>query len=74
MKNEKSINTWKLNNNTATKKKKKKVNEEIMKYYKPENGNTNLQNLCHTAEAKTGKFIARQSFLKKQENNKSQTT
>ena len=50
------------------------MNEEIMKYYKPENGNTNLQNLCHTAEAKTGKFIARQSFLKKQENNKSQTT
>lgn len=38
-----------------------------MKYYKPENGNTNLQNLCHTAKAKKGKFIAIQSFLKKQE-------
>ena len=50
------------------------MNEEIMKYYDRKWKHI-LQNLCHIAKAKKGKFIAIQGFLKKQEKQKkSQTT
>ena len=45
------------------------MNEEIMKYYDRKWKHI-LQNLCHIAKAKKGKFIAIQGFLKKQEKQK----
>ena len=71
----KNTNTWKpndilLNNKWVT----EEIREEIKKYLETnENGNTMIQNLWDTAKTVLrGKFIAIQSYLKKQET--SQTT
>ena len=51
------------------KERKKEIKEEIKKYLETnDNENTVTQNLCDTAKAVLrGKFIAIQSYLKKQE-------
>ena len=65
-KNTKNTNTWRLNNTLLN---NQEITEEIKKYLeKNDNKNTMIQNLWDTAEAVLrGKFIAIQSYLKKQE-------
>ena len=69
-KNGKNTNTWRLNymllnNRWIT----EEIKEEIKKYLETnENENTTIQNLWDTAKAVLrGKFIAIQSYLRKQE-------
>ena len=66
-KNVKTTNTWRLNNTLLN---NQEITEEIKKYLETNyNENTTLQNLCDAAKAVLrGKFIAIQSYLKKQEN------
>ena len=69
-KNVKNTNTWRLNNTLLN---NQEITEEIGKYLDTnDNENTTIQNLWDAAKAVLrGKFIAIQSYLKKQE--KSQT-
>ena len=62
----KSTNTWRLNNTLLN---NQEVTEEIKKYLETnDNENTMTQNLWDAAKAVlTGKFIAMQVYLKKQE-------
>ena len=61
-----NTNTWRLNNTLLN---NQEITEEIKKYLKTnDNENTMTQNLWDAAKAVlTGKFIAIQSYLKKQE-------
>ena len=65
-----NTNTWRLNNTFLN---KQQVSEEIKREMKKfletnDNENTTTQNLCDAAKAVLrGKFIAIQSYLKKQE-------
>ena len=66
----KSINTRRLNNTLLNNQEiTEEIKEEIKKYLETnDNENTVTQNLCDTAKAVLrGKFIAIQSYLKKQE-------
>ena len=69
-KNVKNTNTWRLNNTLLN---NQEITEEIKKYLETnDNENTMIQNLWDEPKAVLrGKFIAIQSYLKKQE--KSQT-
>ena len=70
----KNTNTWRLNNTLLNNQKiTEEIKEEIRKYLETnDNENTMAQNLWDAARAVLrGKFIAIQSYLKKQE--KSQT-
>ena len=62
----KNTNTWRLNNTLLN---NQEVTEEIKKYLETnDNENTMTQNLWDAAKAVLrGKFIAIQSYLKKQE-------
>ena len=62
----KNTNTWRLNNTLLN---KQEITEEIRKYLETnDNENTTTQNLWDAAKAVLrGKFIAIQSYLKKQE-------
>ena len=62
----KTTNTWRLNNTLLN---NQEVTEEIKKYLETnDNENTMTQNLWDAAKAVLrGKFIAIQSYLKKQE-------
>ena len=69
-KNVKNTNTWRLNNMSLNKKEiAEEIKEEIKKYLETnDNENTTIQNLWDAAKAVLrGKFIAIQSYLKKQE-------
>ena len=66
----KNTNTWRLNNTLPNNQEiTEEIKEEIKKYLEPkENENTTTQNLWDAAKAVLrGKFIAIQSYLKKQE-------
>ena len=66
----KNTNTWKLNNTLLNNQElTEEIKEEIKKYLETNNNeNTSTQNLWDAAKAVlTQKFIARQSYLKKQE-------
>ena len=66
----KNTNTWKLNNTVLNNQEiTEEIEEEIKKYLeKNDNENTTTQNLWDGAKAVLrGKFIAIQSYLKKQE-------
>ena len=68
--NVKNTNTWKLNNTLLNNKEiTKEIKEEIKNYLETnDNENTTIQNLWDAAKAVLrGKFIAIQSYLKKQE-------
>ena len=70
----KNTNTWRLNNTLLNNQEiTEEIKEEIKKYLETnDNGNTMIQNLWDAAKAVLrGKFIAKQTYLKKQE--KSQT-
>ena len=70
----KNINTWRLNNILPNNQWiTEEIKEEIKKYLQTnDNKNTMIQNLWDTAKAVLrGKFVAIQSYLRKQE--KSQT-
>ena len=63
-------NTWRLNNTLLNNQEiTEEIKEEIKKYLETnDNENTTTQNLWDTAKAVlTGKFIAIQSYLKKQQ-------
>ena len=65
----KNTNTWRLNNTLQSNKDiTEEIKEEIKKYLEiNDNGNTMTQNLWNAAKAVLrGKFIAIQSYLKKQ--------
>ena len=69
-KNIKNTNTWRLNNTLLNNQEiTEEIKEEIKKYLETnDNGNTMIQNLWDAAKAVLrGKFIAIQSYLKKQE-------
>ena len=69
-KNVKNTNTWRLNNTLLNNQEiTEEIKEEIKKYLETnDNENTTPQNLWDTAKAVLrGKFIAIQSYLKKQE-------
>ena len=69
-KNVKKENTWRLNNTVLNSQEIiEEIKEEIKKYLETnDNGNTMIQNLWDAAKAVLrGKFIAIQSYLKKQE-------
>ena len=69
-KNVKNTNTWRLNNMLLTNQEMtEELKEEIKKYLETnDNENTMIQNLWDAAKAiLRGKFIAIQSYLKKQE-------
>ena len=71
----KNTNTWRLNNTLLNNEViTEEIKEEIKKYLETnDNGDTMTQNLWDAAKADLrGKFIAIQSYLKKQET--SQTT
>ena len=71
----KNTNTWRLNNTLLNNEEiTKEIKEQVKKYLeKNDNENSTTQNLWDAAKAiLRGKFIAIQSYLKKQE--KSQTT
>ena len=71
----KNVNTWRLNNTVLNNQEiTEEIKEEIKKYLETnDNENTTTQNLWDAAKAVLrGKFIAIQSYLKKQET--SQTT
>ena len=73
-KNVKNTNTWRLNNTLLNNQKiSEEIKEEIKKYLETDdNEKTTIQNLRDAAKAVLrAKFIAIQSYLKKQE--KSQT-
>ena len=66
----KNTNTWRLNNTLLNNQEiTEKIKEEIKKYLETnDNENTTIQNLCDAAKAVLkGKFIAIQSYFKKQE-------
>ena len=66
----KNTNTWRLNNTLLNNQEiTEEIKEEIKKYLETnDNENTMIQNLCDAAKAVVrGKFIAIQSYLKKQE-------
>ena len=66
----KNTNTWRLNNTLVNNQEiTEEIKEEIKKYLVTnENDNTMTQNLWNSANAVLrGKFIAIQSYLKKQE-------
>ena len=66
----KNTNTWRLNNTLLNNQEiTKEIKEEIKKYLeKNDNENMTAQNLWNAAKTVlTGKFIAIQSYLKKQE-------
>ena len=66
----KNTNTWRLNNKLLNNQEiTEEIKEEIKKYLETnDNENTTTQNLWDAAEAVLrGKFIAIQSYLKKQE-------
>ena len=66
----KNTNTWRLNNTLLNKEViTEEIKGEIKKYLETnDNGDTMTQNLWHAAKAVLrGKFIAIQSYLKKQE-------
>ena len=66
----KNTNTWRLNNTRLNKQEiTKEIKEEIKKYLETnDNENMTTQNLWDAAKAVLGrKFIAIQSYLKKQE-------
>ena len=65
-KNVKNTNTWRLNNTLLN---NQEIIEEIKKYLETnDNENTTIQNLWDAAKALLrGKFIAIQSYLKKQQ-------
>ena len=68
----KNTNTWRLNNALLNNQElTEEIKEEIKKYLETnDNENTTTQNLWDTAKAfLRGKFIAIQSYLKKQEKN-----
>ena len=68
--NVKITNTWRLNNRLLNNQEiTEKIKEEIQKYLETnDNENMMTQNLWDTAKAVLrGKFIAIQSYLKKQE-------
>ena len=67
----KNTNTWKLNNTLLNNQEiTEEIKEEIKKYLeKNDNEKTTIQNLWDAPKAVLGgKFIAIQSYLKKQEN------
>ena len=69
----KNTNTWRLNNTLLNNQEiTEEIKEEIRKYLETNgNGNTTTQNLRDAAKAVLkGKFIAIQSYLKKQEKSK----
>ena len=69
-KNVKTTNTWRLNNTLLNNQEiTEDIKEEIKKYLETnENENTTIQNLWDAAKAVIrGKFIAIQSYIKKQE-------
>ena len=69
-KNVKNTNTWRLNNTLLNNQEiAEEIKEEIKKYLETnDNENTTIQNLWDAAKAVLGgKFIAIQSYLKKQE-------
>ena len=69
-KNVKNTNTWRLNDMFLNNQEfTKKIKEEIKKYLEAkDNENTMIQNLWDAAKAVLrGKFVAIQSYLKKQE-------
>ena len=69
-KNVKTTNTWKLNNTLLNNQEiTEEIKEEIKKYLETnDNEHTTIQNLWDAAKAVlTGKFIAIQAYLKKQE-------
>ena len=66
----KNTNTWRLNNTLLNNQEvTEEIKEEIKKYLETnDNENTTTQNLWDSAKAVLrGKFIAIQSYLKKQE-------
>ena len=66
----KNTNTWRLNNTVLNNQEiNEEIKEEIKKYLETnDNENTMIQNLWDAAKAVLrGKFIAIQSYLKKQE-------
>ena len=66
----KNTNTWRLNNMLLNNQQiTEEIKEEIKKYLQTnDNENTMTQNLCNAAKSiLRGKFIAIQSYLKKQE-------
>ena len=66
----KNTNTWRLNNTLLNNQEiTEEIKEEIKKYLETnDNENTTTQNLCDAAKVVLrGKFIALQSYLKKQE-------
>ena len=66
----KNTNTWRLNNTLLNNQEiTEEITEEIKKYPEThDNENTTTQNLCYAAKAVLrGKFIAIESYLKKQE-------
>ena len=70
-KNVKNTNTWRLNNTLLNNQEiTEEIKEEIKQYLETnDNENTMIQNLLDTAKAVLrGKFIAIQSYLKKQSN------
>ena len=69
-KNVKNTDTWRLNNTLLNNQEiTEEIKEEIKKYpEKNDNENTTIQNLWDAAKAVLrGKFIAKQAYLKKQE-------
>ena len=69
-KNVKNTNTWRLNNTLLSNQEiTEEIKEEIKKYLETnDNENTTMENLWNAAKAVLrGKFIALQSYLKKQE-------
>ena len=69
-KNVKNTNTWRLNDMFLNNQEfTEKIKEEIKKYLEAkDNENTMIQNLWDAAKAVLrGKFVAIQSYLKKQE-------
>ena len=66
----KNTNTWRLNNTLLNNQEiTEEIKEEIKKYLETnDNENTTMENLWNAAKAVLrGKFIALQSYLKKQE-------
>ena len=66
----KNTNTWRLNNTLLNNEEiNEEIKEEIKKYLETnDNENMTIQNLCDAAKAVLkGKFIAIQSYFKKQE-------
>ena len=69
-KNVNNTNTWRLNNTLLNNQEiTEEIKEEIRKYLETnDNENMMIQNLCNAAKAVlTGKFIAIEAYLKKQE-------